>query len=159
MGPRKHVLGEVHTDATWRIPLNCPCVAAMRPVVKLLWPLVFLPCTPIEHFWCGDSVGNTVQTSTVLCLKATTWADTMARQVRLFLTLACVSWDSTLSATSSISVWWYAPVGYNVLASFRAPGIFFSVWTVWNVKPVPLFPKKTLAVSVAPSVAGLIQIC
>jgi len=34
-GPRKHVLG-----ATWRILLNRPCAAAMRPVVKLLWPLV-----------------------------------------------------------------------------------------------------------------------
>jgi len=35
-GPRKHVLGGVHTGATWRIPLNRLCVAAMRPVVKLL---------------------------------------------------------------------------------------------------------------------------
>ena len=35
-GPRKHALGEVHTGATWRIPLNRLCAAAMRPVVKLL---------------------------------------------------------------------------------------------------------------------------
>jgi len=36
--PRKHVLGGVHTGATWRIPLllNRPYAAAMRPVVKLL---------------------------------------------------------------------------------------------------------------------------
>jgi len=40
VGPRKHVLGEVRTGATWRIPLNCSCAAAMRPVVKLLSPLV-----------------------------------------------------------------------------------------------------------------------
>ena len=35
-GPRKHVLGAVYTGATWFIPLNRPCAAAMRPVVKLL---------------------------------------------------------------------------------------------------------------------------
>jgi len=34
VGLRKHLLGEGHTGATWRIPLNRPC--AMRPVVKLL---------------------------------------------------------------------------------------------------------------------------
>ena len=36
VGLRDHVLGGVHTGATWRIPLNCPYAAAMRPVVKLL---------------------------------------------------------------------------------------------------------------------------
>ena len=30
----------VHIAATWRIWLNRPCAAAMRPYVKLLWPLV-----------------------------------------------------------------------------------------------------------------------
>jgi len=35
----------VHIGATWRIRLNCPCAAAMRPYVKLLWPLVSL-CLP-----------------------------------------------------------------------------------------------------------------
>ena len=30
-GPRKHALCGVHTSATWRIPLNRPCLAAMRP--------------------------------------------------------------------------------------------------------------------------------
>ena len=40
VGPRKHVLGGVHTGATLRIRLNHPCAAAMRSVVKLLWPLV-----------------------------------------------------------------------------------------------------------------------
>ena len=33
-------LNEVHIGATWRIRLNPPCAAAMRPYVKLLWPLV-----------------------------------------------------------------------------------------------------------------------
>jgi len=32
----------VHIGATWRIRLNRPCAAAMRPYVKLLWPLVLL---------------------------------------------------------------------------------------------------------------------
>jgi len=40
VGPRKHVLDGVQIGATWRIPLNCPCAAAMRPYVKLLWPPV-----------------------------------------------------------------------------------------------------------------------
>ena len=32
----------VYIGATWRIRLNRPCAAAMRPYVKLLWPLVQL---------------------------------------------------------------------------------------------------------------------
>jgi len=32
----------VHIGATWRIRLNRPCAAAMRPYVKLLWPLVIV---------------------------------------------------------------------------------------------------------------------
>jgi len=31
MWTRKHVLDGVHTGATWRIRLNRPCAAAMRP--------------------------------------------------------------------------------------------------------------------------------
>ena len=34
-GLRKHVLGGVHTSATWRIPLNHPCAAAMRPFCQI----------------------------------------------------------------------------------------------------------------------------
>jgi len=32
-----------HIGATWRIRLNRPSVAAMRPYVKVLWPLVIKP--------------------------------------------------------------------------------------------------------------------
>jgi len=32
----------VYIGATWQIRLNRPCVAAMRPYVKLLWPLVIV---------------------------------------------------------------------------------------------------------------------
>ena len=35
VGQRKHVLGGVHTGATWRIPLNRPCAAAMRPFCQI----------------------------------------------------------------------------------------------------------------------------
>jgi len=36
VGPRKHVLGDVHSGATWRIPvLNRPCAAAMRPFCQI----------------------------------------------------------------------------------------------------------------------------
>ena len=41
VGPRKHVLGGVHTGTTWQIPLNHPGAVAMQPVVKLLWRLVY----------------------------------------------------------------------------------------------------------------------
>jgi len=31
LGPRKHCIRwGLHTGATWRMPLNCPCAAAMR---------------------------------------------------------------------------------------------------------------------------------
>jgi len=41
LGLRKHVFRMgVHTGATWQIPLKRPYVAVMRPVVKLLLPLV-----------------------------------------------------------------------------------------------------------------------
>jgi len=42
MNPRKHVLDLVHIGVTWWIRLNRPCAAAMRPYVKLLWPLVII---------------------------------------------------------------------------------------------------------------------
>jgi len=40
----------VHIGATWRIRLDRPCVAAMRPYVKLLWPLV-KDCHNVEFIW------------------------------------------------------------------------------------------------------------
>jgi len=36
MGRKKHVLGAMHTGATWQIPLNRPCEVTMQLVVKLL---------------------------------------------------------------------------------------------------------------------------
>jgi len=36
----KHVLDGVHIGETWRIRLNRPCAATMRPYVKLLSPPV-----------------------------------------------------------------------------------------------------------------------
>ena len=42
VGPRKHVLDRVHTDTTWRIPLNCPYVAAMRPFCQITGHLLLL---------------------------------------------------------------------------------------------------------------------
>ena len=37
---RQYALMDGHIGATWRIRLNCPSAAAMRPYVKLFWPLV-----------------------------------------------------------------------------------------------------------------------
>jgi len=36
----------VHIGTTWRMRLNRPCAAAIRPYVNLLWPLVFIKHWP-----------------------------------------------------------------------------------------------------------------
>jgi len=36
------VLYGIHIGTRWRIRLNCPCVAAMQPYVKLLWSVCHL---------------------------------------------------------------------------------------------------------------------
>jgi len=43
------VLHGVHTGATWQIRLNRPCVAARRPDVKLLWPVVLYNWPPYQQ--------------------------------------------------------------------------------------------------------------
>jgi len=56
----------VYIGATWRIRLNRPCAAAMRPYVKLLWPLVYFyfyfyflsACLLVQHF-CLDVQSDT----------------------------------------------------------------------------------------------------
>ena len=46
-------------DGGWQIRFNHPCVAAMRPFVKLLWPLVVfgftsgLPNDNLKNCWCN----------------------------------------------------------------------------------------------------------
>ena len=44
MGPRKHILGGVHTVATWQIPLNHPCVAAMRSFCQITLTTCYTTC-------------------------------------------------------------------------------------------------------------------
>jgi len=48
-----------HIGATWRIRLNCPCAAAMRSYVKLLWPLVFVGLFWKQECWACAGVGLT----------------------------------------------------------------------------------------------------
>ena len=48
-GPKKALLGGVHTGATWWIPLNRSCAVAIQPVVRLLWPLVLV--TKMSYFF------------------------------------------------------------------------------------------------------------
>jgi len=43
----QYALIGAHKGATWRIRLNRPSAAAMRPYVKLLWPLVTFSCSDI----------------------------------------------------------------------------------------------------------------
>jgi len=51
MGPRKHALGGVHTDTTWRMPLNRSCGAAVRLVVKItLTNCYCLPDDNVNNF-------------------------------------------------------------------------------------------------------------
>ena len=40
MGPRKHVVGGMLTGATWRIPLNRPCTAAIRPFCQITFIII-----------------------------------------------------------------------------------------------------------------------
>ena len=42
VGPRKHILGGLHTGTTWRIPLNHPCVVAMRPFCQITLTTFFI---------------------------------------------------------------------------------------------------------------------
>jgi len=44
------VLDAVHICTTWQIWLNRRCVAAMRPYVELLWPLVVTHLTMSKHW-------------------------------------------------------------------------------------------------------------
>jgi len=55
-GPWKHVLGGVRIGATWRIPLNRPCAAAMRLFVKLLRPLVLRRIRTTRTYMYGPYV-------------------------------------------------------------------------------------------------------
>ena len=48
---RQSALMWVHIGATWRMRVNRSSAAAMRPYVKLLWPLVL-------HSWCKENTGS-----------------------------------------------------------------------------------------------------
>jgi len=52
-GPRKRVLGGMHSSATWWIPMNWPCAAAMRSFCQITWPLVTLFSNSVINnvFW------------------------------------------------------------------------------------------------------------
>jgi len=54
VGPRNHAgtMMGVHTGDTWRMRLKRPCAAAMRPYVKLLWPLVYSTCGVVSLSIC-----------------------------------------------------------------------------------------------------------
>ena len=58
VGPWKHVRWWV--CATWSIPLNSPCVALIRPVVKLFWSLVMAALCNRAAI-TSDSLGSLVR--------------------------------------------------------------------------------------------------
>jgi len=49
-------LMEAHIHATWRIRLNEPSAAAMRPYVELLWPLVVKIASHLDQQLSRDDV-------------------------------------------------------------------------------------------------------
>jgi len=53
VGPRNHVIDGVHIGTTWRIRLNDPCAAAMRPYVRWLFGLVSV-CRTDRVNWCAE---------------------------------------------------------------------------------------------------------
>jgi len=56
MGPRKHVLREMHTGTTWRISMNRRCATAMRQLfVKLLWPPVIIIIQTLQSIAAHDA--------------------------------------------------------------------------------------------------------
>jgi len=83
MDPRKHVSGGVHTGVTWRIPLKRSYMAAMRPVVRLLWPLVIMNCLSygIGHWLVEFS------RATVPCLMVMMLLSQLTDAVKLLLLL------------------------------------------------------------------------
>jgi len=42
VGSRNHVLGGVHSGATWQLPLNRPCAAAMQPFYQITFDHLLL---------------------------------------------------------------------------------------------------------------------
>jgi len=49
---RKHVLSVVHTGIMWRVPLNRPCAAAMRPYCQItLTTCCHLLIFGVYHIW------------------------------------------------------------------------------------------------------------
>jgi len=71
-GPKEACIRWVHIGATWRIRLNRPCAAAMRPYVKLLGPLVInVACRwRVQSVWCNTQAydGRTRLTASVIAI-------------------------------------------------------------------------------------------
>ena len=61
--PRKHVLGGVHTSATWWILLNRPCAAAMRPFCQI----TLTTCLPGVAWSRGPWRSDVYWTALTLC--------------------------------------------------------------------------------------------
>ena len=69
VGLRKRVLDGVHIGATWEIQLNRPCVAAMRPYVKLLCSLVLLGRIAVPYMYLDAAY--CYRPSSVVCQSVT----------------------------------------------------------------------------------------
>jgi len=89
----------VHIGATWRIRLNRPCAAAMRPYVKLLWPLVIIviyySCYDRSRFRTGPGRRNKQQACVtawmhcVMCTRLTLPRRLRSRSLDLLTSIKC----------------------------------------------------------------------
>jgi len=84
-GPKQALLSRVHTVATWRIPLNHPRVAAMRPIVELLWPLVVVIRYAVAH------IGNAHQLIICYSQSHTIWYNVLFLLVIIILFIRVIS--------------------------------------------------------------------
>jgi len=101
VGPSKHVLGGVHTGATWRIPLNCPCAAAMQPFCEITLTtccycdIIKIVMSGINFDW-SDNSPSKIQLATIS--NCSSGVSAVAFPVKLDRSMQCPSIDGPVPA-------------------------------------------------------------
>jgi len=85
-------LMEAHIHATWRIRLNEPSAAAMRPYVELLWPLVVKIASHLDQQLSRDDVtrgcrGNAVHAVRFMRIASRFWGRLQNEHVVVYTVL------------------------------------------------------------------------
>jgi len=84
-----------HIGATWRIRLNRPSAAAMRPYVKLLWPLVL---------FCVTSIMIVITAVLLECTSRVCWDDWFNCSCMLNYIYICFQWFMMMTRKPSFEV-------------------------------------------------------